>query len=345
MPVTAPAEAMQMPGQPIVIVGAGMAGLAAANRLQDTGFPVLVLDKARGIGGRVATRRVGTGVADHGAQFFTAREPPFIRLVAGWLTRGVAQEWSRGFADPSGQIPPDGHPRYRGTRGMTDIPKHLSSTLAIRLKTRVAELRANPDRTWSTRLHGGETINSPAILLTPPLPQSLRLLEAGRVLLPGSVSNELEAIAYDPCLALIAVLPSPSKVPQPGAVRFAQGPIAWIADNRIKGISPRATTVTIHAGPELSRSLWDREDGQVAARLLELSQAWLGSEPVEVQVHRWRFSQPTSLHPHRTIVLTRPAPLAFAGDAFAGPRVEGAALSGLAAADGLAKVLTREAEA
>jgi len=52
-------------------------------------------------------------------------------------------------------------------------------------------------------------------------------------------------------------------------------------------------------------------------------------------LHRWRYAQPIELHPERFLRVGGDAPLLFAGDAFHGPRVEGAALSGMAAADEL----------
>jgi hypothetical protein len=65
----------------VIIVGAGISGLMAAQVLQNNGVHVCVMDKSTSVGGRLATRRIGTGVADHGAQFFTVREPQFQAMV------------------------------------------------------------------------------------------------------------------------------------------------------------------------------------------------------------------------------------------------------------------------
>ncbi|MDQ3378372.1 MAG: FAD-dependent oxidoreductase, partial [Actinomycetota bacterium] len=121
-----------MPDESCVIVGAGISGLLAARELSDAGWRVTVLDKGRGVGGRMATRRFGGAGFDHGAQFFTVRDDRFENLVDGWLDAGAAAEWSRGFADAEGNVNPDGHPRYRGSRGMTSIPKHLAGGLDVR---------------------------------------------------------------------------------------------------------------------------------------------------------------------------------------------------------------------
>ena len=77
----------------VLIIGAGLAGLSAANDLRQAGRKVLVIDKGRGLGGRLAGRRIGDATFDHGAQFFTARESRFKAAVEGWIQAGVAEEW------------------------------------------------------------------------------------------------------------------------------------------------------------------------------------------------------------------------------------------------------------
>ena len=79
----------------VLVIGAGISGLLCASELQRAGVSVRVLDKGRGVGGRMATRRMGGGRFDHGAQFFTVREPSFQSYVDEWLQAGVIQEWFR----------------------------------------------------------------------------------------------------------------------------------------------------------------------------------------------------------------------------------------------------------
>ncbi len=93
----------------ILILGAGMTGLSAATELQRAGRRVLVLDKGRSVGGRMATRRMGEAVFDHGAQFMTARSARFQATLGDMVENGAVVEWCRGFAEQA-----DGHPRWRG---------------------------------------------------------------------------------------------------------------------------------------------------------------------------------------------------------------------------------------
>lgn len=64
---------------------------------------------------------------------------------------------------------------------------------------------------------------------------------------------------------------------------------------------------------------------------------WLAADAwiLEEQVKRWRYAAPTVLHPERLLHVEAHAPLYIGGDAFKEPRVEGAALSGLAIGDAL----------
>ena len=64
-----------------IVIGAGISGLAAATELARAGCKTIILEKSRGIGGRMATRRVGAAVCDHGAQFFTVRTRAFAATV------------------------------------------------------------------------------------------------------------------------------------------------------------------------------------------------------------------------------------------------------------------------
>ena len=80
----------------VAIIGAGMAGLAAARLLREAGASCTIFDKSRGLGGRMATRRTGDFSFDHGAQYFTARGPRFRALVDDWSAAGHAAGWYGG---------------------------------------------------------------------------------------------------------------------------------------------------------------------------------------------------------------------------------------------------------
>ncbi|MGF1471553.1 MAG: NAD(P)/FAD-dependent oxidoreductase [Rubrobacteraceae bacterium] len=318
-----------------IVVGAGISGLLAARELQQAGWRVTVLDKGRGVGGRMATRRVGAGNFDHGAQFFTVRGERFEELVNEWLEAGVAQEWTRGFANAGGEHDRDGHPRYRGAEGMTSIPRYLARDLDVKLGERAVEVEQR-DGGWRVACESGLQLAGDSLILTPPVPQSLRLAETGSYELPEESRRQLGSIAYDPCVALMALFNEPTGVPEPGGMQIKAEPLDWIGDSQRKGISD-APGITVHAGPRWSREHFDDPDTDLSTALLSLAADRLGSDlmtgAVETSLARWRYSWVTESYPEPCLVAAETPPLLFAGDAFGQPKVEGAALSGLAAAD------------
>ena len=317
-----------------IVIGAGISGLFAASRLQEKGLEVLVLDKGRGLGGRMATRRISPGVFDHGAQFFTVKNEIFSSFVNEWIENGIVEPWY----DVSSSKGRDNLTRYRCTGGMTLIPKFLAKDLHIELTWQVKKIIKELNF-WKIISDSNKILNAKSIILTAPIPQSLVLLREAECLKMEQVKAKLESIEYDPCIAVMALLEGPSKIETPGSHEFKEGSISWISDNRVKGISPDGGGVTIHGSPTFSRKYWDEDRKFAGNLLLEIATEWIDSKVLEFQVHGWRYSKPVDIYEERYALLDDSLPLFLAGDAFLGPRVEGAALSGLTASEKLLEIL------
>lgn len=301
-----------------------MAGLVAARRLESAGATVTVFDKGRSVGGRMATRRIGTARLDHGAQFFTARSDTFAAMVADWIDAGVAHEWCRGFGEA------DGHARYAGIGGMTSIAKHMAIGLDVRCGQLAFSLRRD-DAGWTLVTDDGHEHLADRVVLTAPVPQSMSLLFSAGVELP----DDLRTLDYDRTIGLLVALDdSGHAVAPPGGMQSPDDVFSFVADNRAKGASD-APALTLHASGQWSLANYDIDNDTLAALLLEAASPYLGTARVlEHQVKKWRFATPRTTWPERCWI-DPTGTLAMAGDAFAGPRVEGAALSGLAAAESL----------
>jgi hypothetical protein len=312
----------------VLVIGAGMAGLIAAAELQRAGRRVLVLDKGRGVGGRMASRRIDGAVFDHGAQFITSRNPRFGSLLEEGRRQGTVDEWCRGFSGDT-----DSEPRWRGKPAMSAMARQAALGLDVHLETAVVALRRAGDQ-WLAETTSGRTFTAGAVILTPPVPQTLAMLDAGGTVLPSEMRRRLEAIEYARCLAVMAVLEGPSRIPPPGGLRLVEGPIAWIADNQQKGISTEPA-VTVHAMHAFSLEHWDRDREESGRLLLAAAAPWMGSGIRTFQVHGWRYSKPMRVEDEPCFIASQAPPLVLAGDAFGGPRVEGAALSGWAAAEAI----------
>ncbi|MBX9601914.1 MAG: FAD-dependent oxidoreductase [Bryobacteraceae bacterium] len=303
----------------VLIVGCGIAGIAAARELAQLGWQPLVVDKGRHHGGRMATRRFANRWFDHGAQFFTARDARFRQLAEDLTHQGIARVW---FQE-------NGHPRYCGLDGMNAVARHLAASLNVRLNVTIS--RAEPaGGGWSAVSDSGEIFTAAALILTAPLPQAVRLLP--EVELPGSV----RAAEYDPCFALMAAVAG-----HPGLdyASLEHGDAAWIADNGSKASGLERGSLTLHSTARFARDHFDHPPEQVA-RLLWRSTGrdW---PPAEWQLHRWRYARAKAPLAQPCYFSSDPAPFALAGDAFADSRVEAAWLSGIAAAQIVATAVRR----
>ena len=313
-----------------IIVGAGISGLMAATTLTQNGWDVEVVDKGRGVGGRTATRRFDDAKFDHGAQFFTVRDPQFATWVEKWQAAGIVEVWSHGFAKPNESYIPDGHARYHALPSMTGIAKQLAKDLQVHTSTQIQSI-THDDTQWHLLAENGVNFTGDALILTAPVPQSLALLATGNITLPTDAHQALTAIEYHPSFAVMVITDTPSNIPEPGAVQIQGEPIAWIADNRQKGVSPDATAITIHSGPDFTRQHLNADRQVIGQMLIDAASEWIAGTVLSFQVHRWLYSQPIQSYTERALLTHAPLPIVFAGDAFGEPRIEGAALSGLEA--------------
>jgi predicted NAD/FAD-dependent oxidoreductase len=325
----------------VVVVGAGLAGLMAARTLVERGFHPILLEKSKVVGGRVSTRQLEEGLADEGAQFFTTRDPKFAVMVGRWQDAGLAFEWSRGWSDGSLASASDGHPRYAIRGGMSALARYLAQGLNVRLNSPLNAVR-RAMTVWEVEDEYRKTHRARGVILTPPVPLSLDLLKAGNFPLPTEQEALLSVIDYDPCLTGLFRLAGEVTLPPPGALQRPHALITWIADNQRKGISPDAQTVTMQASAAYSRQLFNESDENILKAFRTDLLPFMGDDTiiVESQLKRWRYSQPVSTYPDRSLVIEGNAPLVFAGDAFGGPRVEGAILSGISAGHAMAVLLS-----
>ena len=308
----------------IAIVGAGMAGLAAARRLEDAGIGCTVIEKSRGLGGRMATRLVDGLQFDHGAQYFTARGARFQARVAEWQRRSAVSQWMPG--------------RWVGTPGMTAPARSLAGRLRVIRGCRTMALEGNPGR-WmpatdpgSGGLVEGECFD--AVILAIPAPQVIPLAASA-----GAHFPELERVRYAPCLTLMLAFEHATYVRE-HATTPPEGPVAWIARNGTKpGRTGSHETLVAHANPEWSYQHIDADPESIAEALLGALRPHIGTaRPVFRSVHRWLYArvEETAGVPFLWDSVRK---LGACGDWAVGPRVEAAFDSGEALAVAMLETL------
>ncbi|MBU7587031.1 MAG: NAD(P)/FAD-dependent oxidoreductase [Nostoc sp. TH1S01] len=316
----------------VAVIGAGMAGLVCAQQLKQAGYSVLVVEKSRGLGGRMATRRLHETWADHGACYLKPKGEFLREFVDLLCDRQIITVWN---CDEL----PKAEPRYIAPAGMSAIAKFLAPGLDILLNQRVIAIHPTPENTWQLNLESSnEEITAKAIVLAIPAPQAVMLLEPlGENLLGRDFLTNLKTVEFAPCISAIAGYPNSAPLPDWQAQSFADDPVlGWIGLDSSKRLQPPQPVFVVQSSANFAQLHLESSDLQpVGQKMLQhaaqtLALPWLET-PEWMQVHRWRYAFPS--HPWRESVLSASTtlPLVCCGDWCGGNLVEGAMLSGLAA--------------
>ena len=321
------------------IIGAGIAGLACTEALQAAGHAVMLFEKSRSAGGRTSTRRIATPLGDaqfdHGAQYFTARDPRFQARVERWQAAGVVLPWPAAGADA-----------WVGVPGMNAPVKAMAAGCEVRSSMRIGsferqdggwrvlqavaiEVRqdsAGADAATDAALTQDELFE--AVVIALPAEQAATLLSP----VHAAFAAEAAATPSAPCWTLM--LAFDRRLDGVGDILRDSGAIGWAARNSAKPGRSGPEAWVIQAGPAWSMAHLE-VTSEVAAAMLQREFAVLaGITLPEVLVsiaHRWRYA--------RSGTFGQPAlwddrvQLGVCGDWLIGPRVEAAWISGTVLAE------------
>ncbi|MEM7702979.1 MAG: FAD-dependent oxidoreductase [Pseudomonadota bacterium] len=317
---------MDGPHTDIAIIGAGMAGLACATKLKAAGREVRVFDKGRGPGGRMAARRTeiaGETVRfDHGAQYFTARDPGFVEAVKGWEGQGAVARWEAASKR-------EDDPAYVGAPGMNGPIKAMADHIGGVLWSRRVERLFHDEDQWRLTTTEGDVYTANTVLVAIPAEQASDLLQDAS----PAFAEIAASVTSAPCWAVMAGFEERLPIVC-DTLRDSTKRISWAARNSAKPGRTGAENWVLHASSSSSRRIIDRPKEEAAQILLAEFFTQTGTQPVEpihLVAHRWLYAQPESLKgdPARFDVEAR---IGLAGDYLHSPRVEGAWVSGAALA-------------
>lgn len=354
----------------VAIVGAGLSGLICGRSLAQQGFQTLILEKSRGLGGRMATRRIDTASVDHGVRYLDPQGPHTQNLIQQMVALGVVvpaaapvaisqitgQSQGQGAERLSQQ--PAQQPVYVAPQGMTAIAKVLAADLTLRRQHRVERIlpQANHWLLQTQAAEGPQITTARAIVLAIPAPQVGQLLQP-LVSLDRKLGSEIEsllqttnAVEFAPCFSVMMGYFNGKAPEQPGdplGLLFSNGQLScdlgWVGFENQKRTLPNRTIV-LQSSTEFGQQALDRLSlDQVTERLVGAAQAIpqiaeLG-QPQWTQAHRWRYG--FCRRPWAKSCLSSPTslPLVCCGDWCGGSTLEQAMTSGLAAAQAIATAL------
>lgn len=289
----------------VVVIGAGLSGLAAARSLNQSGYAVLVLDKSRGVGGRLASRRVKDTVLDHGCPLLQPLGPYQSDLIEQGVAAGLLHPWSPAVYDLRAnqlQRRPSRHPYYTAEAGLNALAKLLATGLEIQKQAQVSQITPL-GQGWQLELMapGLEPLTTRCLVMALPAPQISPLISPLQASLEGikDLQTQLQQVRFRPIITAIAGYPPhpPTPDPGPGWMIWSEDPndLACIILDSSKRPQPAEPVVVIHSQADFARAHLDHSDlSGVGTQLLtqagQLVAAWIAA-PQWLQVHRWRYGQ------------------------------------------------------
>jgi len=312
----------------IIVVGAGISGVLLARGLRQAGCDVVILEKSRGFGGRMATRRWDEQRFDHGAQTFTLRSRLAQETFKPLIETGVLARW------PNGTSTSPEEERWIGLPGMSSVARALAEGIHVINGAR-AETATPTETGWTVRLVDGAELSCSLLALTSPVPQSLDIIQPALDQVAPPIRQQLERIDYDPSYALLAKLDHPASGEWRAGREIEDERIAWIADNQSK-LRPQETgngALVAQSTPEFARRNEHTEREQVTEAMSSAVEQLIGARLSERRLHWWKYASPNTRIAEQALLSVTPSPTLFCGDAFGEGMIEGAVLSGIAACE------------
>lgn len=310
---------MDSSSAPVVVVGAGISGVACARALDQAGVPVVLLDRGHRVGGRMASKRLGERSVDLGASYFTVSDDRFAAVVEDWRAAGLAREWTDTFeVRGPGEAPTrkSGPVRWAAPGALRSLVEALAEGLDLRREAVTRVTREAGDGQLQV-----DGTPAAAVVLAMPDAQAASLLGAGLEDLSDSLDR-----AWEPVLALVATYAERSwPADFDGAFVHDDADIEWIADDgRRRGDD--APVLVAHSTSERAARHLDDPDSATHALVAALRRVMQLDEPAETLVKRWSLAKPAGRReaPH----LLDDRLLGVCGDGWGTPKVEGAYLSG-----------------
>jgi renalase len=290
-----------------IIIGAGMSGLNLAYKLKESGLSdVLILEKSRGVGGRVATRRTLNTKFDHGAQFYRLKSE-VTEYHKKWIENEIVKPW---FVSIRGD-------HWNSNEGLTAITKNMANGLEIQLEKQIKSIEYCNEK-WTLKSSNEEIWQCKNLIITAPLVQAMQLIQNSNL----EVDEKLNKIQYTKALISLITLEEDFVLNPEGYEEYSNDVFFSISDQKRKGVS-QIPALTVTMSPSFSEIYFDKDDHESLNQMNSLLNEKFPTLKInKSELKKWRYCQ--ALKTYSDLFYKHPDNLFLIGDAFGGNSIMGA---------------------
>tara|TARA_B100000674_G_scaffold245108_1_gene201962 strand:- start:1841 stop:2806 length:966 start_codon:yes stop_codon:yes gene_type:complete len=306
----------------VSIIGTGLSSIFSCLRISEAlSVRIQVFDKARGLGGRLATRRADGGRFDHGAQYMKINEISNLKEIEKLINNNIIT--NNGESE-----------RFFSPTGMTNIAKFLLKDFDIKKEHKLLSINKDKGH-YILNFENNETIPTDDIILTCPMPQTIEILSNSDIDYDYDALNELKQLEYHPCI--VVMIKSKNKLlnlnKELGSELDFKN-ISWVGDNYIKKVSEIENFYTVQCSPKFSLEHFDLEYEEINQILNKNLKDIFGSNYEVMSNHKWRYSIPKNFYQKdSSLILDSSGFIGICGDIFTNGKVDGAIKSGISMAE------------
>lgn len=324
----------------VAIIGAGLSGLTAANILKGHA-DVTLFEKARGVGGRMSTRRAEPYFFDHGAQFFKVRGDAFKAFISPMIKDGVIKRWDARFVEINDRVTTqkrqwgEHHPHYVGAPGMNAVARYLAEGLRVRAEVRVGSIKRRYNKWYLEDELGNALGEYDWVISAVPAEQAQALLVSA-----PSCCKAVSNVKMKGCFSMMLGFEKPLALSFDAALVCGED-ISWIAVNSSKPARNNAFCLVVHSTNNWADEHIDADHFRVMEHLCKQTSEIIGHDVSIANhkaIHCWRFANIEKQTGEKYCIDTANN-IAVCGDWFIQGRVEAAFTSGFEMANNIVRFI------
>ena len=333
----------------IGIVGAGLSGLVAGRELTRAGHQVIVLEKEKSEGGKLASKKIGNNsIVDYGTGYFTISSPEFQSFADEMEEKGIITPWADSFGLYDGAKQHDVNPNkdydsyYSAPDGMNEIIRYLSRWVDVKLDTKVGGLThiggyRSKKRNWMLNLTDFSVIEVDAVIIATPAVEAYGLVHMTQDETPSKkITRVIDEISYHSSYALMYGY-SGKEIPEWNALEINNDVIAWLSNEASKRPDREEAAFVAQSTDTFAKKNRNKDDDQIIGRMEEELQKIFKNDynfPEWRDLHHWKYARVKNpIDSYFMEMEMQEAPLSLIGDYFKDSTVESAYLSGLKLAE------------